>query len=331
MSSQISSNSTMSGSGPNHLPFHYRLVLLFIYSLVLVTGTIGLGLMIHILQNNMRSAISIALLNLTLAHLFLLLTIPFRVYFYAAGYWGLGKPLCKVVSSMIHVHMYKAFVFYVVILVIRLLGFQSKKDCYKFYRYKFHALIASVALWVVTIVVIFPILYFNYGKEVHENTTNNHTSKMASNDSHCFQFGSHLNNHSGVKKLNYIMSSVIVIVACVLTALQCHVMSHLTRKYGRDCMSHQKFWAQLDSLCFAVVLLVCFMPYHVFRIYYLGHLQQLEHTNEVFLSLTALSCLDMFTFLGRGHCYMCDLFSHDLNCEQSQNLAVILLPFLTVL
>ncbi|XP_064797078.1 probable G-protein coupled receptor 141 [Oncorhynchus masou masou] len=189
------------------------------------------------------------------------------------------------------------------------------------------ALIASVAVWVVTFVVIFPILYFNYGKEVHEDT-----SKMASNDSHCFQFGSHLKNHSGVKKLNYIMSSVIVIVVCVQTALQCHVMSLLTRKYELDCMLHQEFtsnspgihqefWAQLKSLCFAVVLLVCFMPYQMFRIYYLEHLQQLEHTNEVFLSLTALRCLDMFTFLERGHCYMCDLFSH------YQNLAVILLPF----
>ncbi|XP_031691023.1 probable G-protein coupled receptor 141 [Oncorhynchus kisutch] len=79
---------------------------------------------------------------------------------------------------------------------------------------------------------------------------------MAFNDSHCFQFGSHLKNHSGVKKLNYIMSSVIVIVACVQTALQCHVMSLLTRKYELDCMLHQEFWAQLKSLCFAVVLLV---------------------------------------------------------------------------
>lgn len=80
-------------------------------------------------------------------------------------------------------------------------------------------------------------------------------------------------------------------------------------------MFHQEFWAQLKSLCFAVVLLVCFMSYYMFRNYYLEHLQQLEHTNEVFLSLTALSCLDMFTFLRSGHCYMCDLFSHYLNYE----------------
>ncbi|KAK6293029.1 hypothetical protein J4Q44_G00365300 [Coregonus suidteri] len=305
MASQVPSNSTMSGSEPNNpLSSLNRLTLVSIYSLVLVIGNIGLALMIHILQSNMRSVITIALLNLTLAHFLFLLTVPFRIYYYAAGYWGLGKMLCKVVSAMIHVHMYMAFVFYVVILVIRLLGFHSKKDRYEFYR-KLHAFGASVAVWVVMFMVIPPILYFKYGTDVHENTTDNKTNKMAANDSYCFQFGSHLETHVGAVVLNYIMSSVIIIVACVMTALQCHVMVLLNRKYGRDCLSHQEFSAQLKSLGFALVLLVCFVPYHVFRMYYLRNLQ-LQNTNEVFLSITALSCFDMLTFLGRGHCYTCN-------------------------
>ncbi|XP_055737568.1 probable G-protein coupled receptor 141 isoform X1 [Salvelinus fontinalis] len=299
--SQVSSNSTMSDE-LEPLSVLYRLTLVSIYSLVLVIGVIGLALMIHFLQSNMRSVITIAMLNLTLAHFLFLLTVPFRIYYYAAGYWGLGKMLCKVVSAMIHVHMYMAFVFYVVILVIRLLGFHSKKDRYEFYR-KLHAFGASVAVWVVMFAVIPPILFFKYGTDFQDNTTNNKTNKMSTNDSHCFQFGNHLEGHIGVRVLNYIMSSVIIIVACVLTALQCHVMVLLIRKYGRDCMSHQEFWAQLKSLCFALVLLVCFVPYHVFRMYYLGHLY-LQNTNEIFLSLTALSCFDMLTFLRRGHCYM---------------------------
>ncbi|XP_014012635.1 probable G-protein coupled receptor 141 [Salmo salar] len=299
----VPSNSKMSDKMES-LSVFKSLTLVSIYSLVLVIGIIGLALMIHILQSNMRSVITIAMLNLTLAHFLFLITVPFRIYYYAAGYWGLGMMLCKVVSAMIHVHMYMAFIFYVVILVIRLLGFHSKKDHYEFYR-KLHAFGASVAVWLLVFTVIPPILHFKYGMDVHDNTTNNKTSKMSNNDSHCFQFGNHLEEHFGVKVLNYIMSSVIIIVACVLTALQCHVMVLLTRKYGRDCMSHQEFWAQLKSLCFALVLLVCFVPYHVFRMYYLGHLY-LENTNEVFLSLTALSCFDMLTFLGRGHCYMCN-------------------------
>nr|XP_046146758.1 probable G-protein coupled receptor 141 isoform X2 [Oncorhynchus gorbuscha] len=301
--SQVPSNSTMSNE-PETLSILKRLTLLSIYSLVLVIGVIGLALMIHILQSNMRSVITIAMLNLTLAHFLFLLTVPFRIYYYAAGYWMLGEMLCKVVSAMIHVHMYMAFVFYVVILVIRLLGFHSKKDRYEFYR-KLHAFGASVAVWTVMFMVIPPILYYKYGKDVHDNTTNNKTNTMSDNNSHCFQFGNHLEKHTVARVLNYIMSSVIIIVACVLTALQCHVMILLTRKYGRDCMSHQEFWAQLKSLCFALVLLVCFVPYHMFRMYYLGHLD-LQNINEVFLSLTAFSCFDMLTFLGRGHCYMCN-------------------------
>ncbi|XP_042154534.1 probable G-protein coupled receptor 141 isoform X1 [Oncorhynchus tshawytscha] len=132
LASQVPSNSTMSDKLETMSILKFTLV--SIYSLVLVIGVIGLALMIHILQSNMRSVITIAMLNLTLAHFLFLLTVPFRIYYYAAGYWMLGDMLCRVVSAMIHVHMYMAFVFYVVILVIRLLGFHSKNDRYEFYR-----------------------------------------------------------------------------------------------------------------------------------------------------------------------------------------------------
>ncbi|KAL1006609.1 hypothetical protein UPYG_G00074400 [Umbra pygmaea] len=119
---------------PESLPDTYNIALVFIYSLVLVIGFIGLGLMIHILKYNMRSVITIAMLNLSLAHLLFLLTVPFRIYYYYTNNWGLGHPLCRAISAMIHVHMYLVFVFYIVILIIRLLGFHSKKDSYEFYR-----------------------------------------------------------------------------------------------------------------------------------------------------------------------------------------------------
>ncbi|XP_010888476.2 probable G-protein coupled receptor 141 [Esox lucius] len=283
----------------------YRIALVCIYSLVLIIGTAGLGLMIHIVNSNMRSVIIIAMLNLSLAHLFFLVTVPFRIYYYSIDYWGLGEPLCKFTSAMIHMHMYLVFVFYVVILIIRLLGFHSKKDRYEFYR-KLHAFGASVAVWVLVSMVVWPVLYIKYGKMHTDNTTghSNNTTGHSNNHTRCFRFGKGLCQKK-VQVLNYILSSVTVIAASVLFALQCHVVFILVRKYGRDCTSHQEFWAQLKSLCIAMVLLVCFVPYQAFRIHYLRNLH-LEDLNEVFLSFTALSCGDMLTFLGRRHCNLCD-------------------------
>lgn len=292
MSSMMTSNPVSGGSKLSDDPPKYHPALLAIYSVVLLSGTISLSLMMHIMKSSTTSITSIAVLNLIFAHFVFLLTVPFRIYYYATYQWNLGLGLCKVVSSMIHIHMYMSFVFYVIILITRLMSFYHRDDRVASLQ-KMHALVGSAVLWLVVLITVPCIIHFSYGKAQGLNN---------SNTTRCFQFGNNIK--SSAKVVNYIISTLIIVVATVLTAFQANVLRVLYRKHHEGCTSQQDFGAQLKSLCFALIMVVCFIPYHIFRLKYLEQLE-LQDVNEVFLSLTTFNCLDMLTFLGRRTCYMC--------------------------
>ncbi|XP_068604285.1 probable G-protein coupled receptor 141 [Brachionichthys hirsutus] len=273
----------------------YHTVLLAIYVVVLLSGTINLGLMMHIMKSSTTSITSIAVLNLIFTHFIFLLTVPFRIYYYATDSWSLGLSWCKVFSSMIHIHMYMSFIFYTIILVTRLMAFHCQSERVASYR-KMHALLVSAAVWVVVIVVGPCIIFFSYGKKRLDGI--NGTAAV----SDCFRFGENI--EPAGKVFNYIISAAIITVTAVLAALQGNVLWVLYRKYHQGCTSQQDFGAQLKGMCFASIMVVCFIPYHLFRVYYMEHID-LQNVNEVFLSLTTFNCLDMLTFLGRRTCYVC--------------------------
>lgn len=280
----------------------YHMVLLSIYSLVLLSGSFGLSLMMRNLHANVKSITTIAVLNLIFTHFLFLITVPFRIYYYTTHQWNLSLGWCKTVSGMIHIHMYVSFVLYVVILVTRLMAFYGKAEPMEVNR-KLYALVMSAALWMVVIIVVPCVLHFLYGQQ-HDNGKDDHSSDDAPSVQHCFQFGSNIEKEYAAKVFNYMTSLLIIVVTIVLTALQANVLLVLYRKFGRGCISQQEFWAQVKSLCFAIIMVVFFLPYHMFRLYYIEHLD-LQDINEVFLSMTTLTCLDMLTFIGRGTCYMC--------------------------
>lgn len=288
--SAASSNYTTPSPNSTSSSHEYGAVLLAIYSVVLLSGTISLSLMMHIMKSSSASVTSMAVLNLIFAHFIFLLTVPFRIYYYATNHWGMGHGWCKVVSGMIHIHMYMSFIFYVIILITRLMRFYHRAEQMASFQ-RIHALLISAVVWMVVLVVVPCIIHFSYGK------SNNSTI-----ENHCFQFGTDI--QSAAKVFNYIISSVIIVVATVLTALQANVLRVLYRTHRQGCTSQQEFGAQLKSLCFALIMVVCFIPYHMFRLYYLENIT-LQSVNEVFLSVTTFNCLDMLTFLGRRTCYIC--------------------------
>lgn len=296
-SSMMTTNSSLINSNPpvDENSEEYNTVLLVIYSVVLVVGTVSLSLMMHIMKSSTTSITSIAVLNLIFTHFVFLLTVPFRIYYYATSEWSLGLEWCKVVSGMIHIHMYMSFIFYVIILITRLMTFYHRGERVASFQ-RFHALLVSALVWMAVLVVVPCIIYFYYGKTAGKK--NFDTSKATE----CFKFGKNIEN--AAKVFNYIISTLIIVVATVLTALQANVLRVLYKKHHQGCTSQQDFWAQLKSLCFALIMVVSFIPYHMFRLKYLEDIR-LQNINEVFLSLTTFNCLDMLTFLGRRTCYRC--------------------------
>uniref|UniRef100_A0A673AP15 G protein-coupled receptor 141 n=1 Tax=Sphaeramia orbicularis TaxID=375764 RepID=A0A673AP15_9TELE len=257
----------------------YHPFLLSVYIMVLIIGTICLCL--TKLTTKPASPTTIAVLNLIFSHFIFLLTVPFRIYYYSVHDWSLGLTFCRVISSMIHVHMYMSFLFYVIIIITRLLdpkhfAILAVLLCGLWCWLLFH-------VWVSTV----------YGTKVDLIKSTNGTG-------HCFRFASNIDFTA--KVFNYIVSTIIIVVTVVLTALQAKVFLGIMSKGPLDI----EFRSARRSMCFALIMMVSFIPYHIFRLYYLQHLD-LENLNEVFLSLTTLNCLDMLTFLGKRSrpCQIC--------------------------
>ncbi|KAJ8012064.1 hypothetical protein DPEC_G00064800 [Dallia pectoralis] len=267
------------------LPDSYRYALLSLHTVVLVGGVISMSLMIRV-KANVRSVTTAAIQNLIVVHLLFLLTLPFRIYYYAAGSWDLGPKFCKVVSAMIHAHMYLTFIFYVIILVHRYLIFFRIRQV-EFYR-GLHALLASIAVWSLVLVVVVPALVLRYGSHPPSN--------MTTADNKCFNFGKSIS--PAVVVLNQLFSAFIIIVTLALAVCQVWILRIVCKAHREMLFAQQEFLAQIKSIYFMLVIVVCFVPYNAFRIYYVNnYTDSLQVNNEIGLAVTTFSCFDMLILM----------------------------------
>ncbi|KAM9500880.1 putative G-protein coupled receptor 141 [Clarias gariepinus] len=278
--SEILANST------EPIPSGYRISLTVLYLLVFIGGIVGVIMMSTTLMSNVLSVTRVSIINLLVVHVFFLLTVPFRVYYYISNNWKLGSDFCKLVSSMLHVHMYLSFIFYAIILCTRFMTYFESRQRLEFYR-TLHAVIASATIWAIILAIVIP-------------STMSYGSGMNTTSDQCFVFGAALKN-TNVKVLNYIICTVVLLIWIALASCQCYILWRVCRKHRNVSWVHQEFWAQIKSLSFVLIMLICFVPYQTFRIYYVStYSQELQKINEVFLSVTAFSCFDMLVFAGRG-------------------------------
>lgn len=267
-----------------------------LYFVVLVGGLMGLiSILFLLVKMNTRSVTTTAVINLVVVHGVFLLTVPFRLFYLIQKTWPFGLLFCRLVSAMLHIHMYLTFLFYVVILVIRYLIFFKRKDKVEFYR-KLHAVAASAGMWLLVIVIVVPVVFSHYG------------NKEDYNDQHCFKFHKEL-VYSYVQIINYMIVILFIATAVMLLVLQVFIIMSMMRKLHHSFLSHQEFWAQMKNLFFIGIILTCFLPYQFFRIYYLRVVAKSKDCNntyafynEIFLSVTAISCCDLLLFvLGGSH------------------------------
>ncbi|XP_010012077.1 PREDICTED: probable G-protein coupled receptor 141 [Nestor notabilis] len=256
-------------------------ILIALYTIDLAGGTLGVIMMSHqLFQRRSQSVITIFIISLLVLHTFMLLSIPFRLSYYILREWKFGRFACKLASIIIYIHMYATFAFYVGIITIRLFQLEFRR-CYT------TAWVGTV--WLMGALVITPLLLSYYGtSETYQSFE-------------CFQFHREI-QEAHMVIINYCLVGILVAVCAVLTVMQLLVIYRLAVKYWPDINSHVEFRAQAKSFFFILVTLVCFMPHHAFRVYYIQnyHLDKdykLLLYNEIFLALTTMCCLDMLCFL----------------------------------
>ncbi|KAK1173923.1 putative G-protein coupled receptor 141 [Acipenser oxyrinchus oxyrinchus] len=266
----------------------YNYALVAIYSVSLIGGVVGVIFMTVFLFNSSikLSVTTTSIINLVLVHSVFLISVPFRIEYFATNEWKHPFFLCKWVSIFIHSHLYISFIFYIAILILLPIvlwkgyTFLQAPPCF----------FASCLVWVVVFVSIFPPLFIQYGKHGHYSTNK------------CFEFGKEMENPF-VALLNYVIIITVLLTVFALLVCQLVILVKVVMKNKTNLLSRQEFRAQLKNLNFLMVIIICFFPYHIFRIYYIQHSQGNDHTNhynEICLAITSLCCFDLLTFIARG-------------------------------
>ncbi|KAM9102554.1 probable G-protein coupled receptor 141 [Sarcophilus harrisii] len=267
---------------------HCKKVLATLYCAILLGGTANSVMMAHVLsQRSSWSAITILITNLTVLHSIFLASLPFRLSYYFLRQWKFGWFACRLVSSAVHFHMYLSFLFYLAIIAIRLLTHFRRHPAQEAQTGRATAL--SISIWLLGTLTFTLVFRFHYGT----HTDSSH---------HCFEFHQELSLRS-VAAINYCAIGVLLATVSVLSVLQLLVLRRLSRALGPGALAHQELRAHGSSLFFLLVMVVCFLPHHVFRAFFIHNFSRDQNPelilySEICKALTGICSLDMLCFLG---------------------------------
>uniref|UniRef100_A0A673U7E4 G-protein coupled receptors family 1 profile domain-containing protein n=1 Tax=Suricata suricatta TaxID=37032 RepID=A0A673U7E4_SURSU len=267
-----------------------RVILITLYSVVLLGGTTGAVLMSCMMfRRKSRSMIATIVLNIIVLHSIILVSLPFRLSYYILDVWVFGTFFCRLVGGIIYGHMYITFVFYVAIVILRLLIYFKKLQMQQLQKY--HAVVLSIIIWTMGGLIFLPVLFLQYGVD-----------PSYSEERRCFEFYKDLNRGKFIT-LNYSMIVIMITTVMILFLIQMGVIVQLVKALWPDMWAHQDYRAQIKSFFFLLVIVVCFIPHHVFRVHFIQNYSETNSSelvlyNEVFIALTTVCCLHMVCFVG---------------------------------
>ncbi|KAG8448378.1 hypothetical protein GDO86_015461 [Hymenochirus boettgeri] len=222
------------------------------YTVILIPGLIGnvLALWIFYAYIKETKRAVIFMINLSIADLLQVLSLPLRIFYYLNQSWPFGKFICMFCFYLKYVNMYASIFFLVCISVRRFLYVIYPFKCND--RKRIIDLYISIAGWIIVCVgcLPFPLL------RVNNNTTSNN---------HCFvdlplvDIGI-TNSVMAVTlaELFGFVTPLLIVLYCswktVLSLRETHTISH-------D-LGEKKKALKMILTC-AVVFLICFAPYHI--------------------------------------------------------------------
>ncbi|KAK9960507.1 hypothetical protein ABG768_008361 [Culter alburnus] len=220
---------------------------LTLYSLFFVVGFLGNTLVIWVVLMGvkLRSMTDICLLNLTIADLLLVSSLPFLAH-YARDQWIFGNVMCTMVLSVYYIGFYSGIFFIVLMSVDRYLAVVHAVFALRV-RTRTYGILASVVTWIIAVFASFPeLMYFK--------TTD------LNNQSYCTYYPTdyHSSNHSskiiGIFKMNIIglILPLIVIGFCYSMILKRLLTVRSSRRQAMRLV-----------IVVMVVFFCCWAPYNV--------------------------------------------------------------------
>lgn len=184
-------------SSPCVYPAHGASILPVLYSLFFVVGFLGNTLVIRLVLKSvrLRSMTDICLLNLAIADLLLVSSLPFLAH-YARDQWIFGGPMCTMVLSVYHIGFYSGIFFIVLMSVDQYLAVVHAVFAMKV-RTKTYGILASLVIWVAAVAASFPEL-------IHIGTTDINNQTLCTSYPTTDQSSYHNSKTNGIFKMNVI-------------------------------------------------------------------------------------------------------------------------------
>ncbi|KAL4656832.1 putative G-protein coupled receptor 34 [Arapaima gigas] len=267
-----------------------RIPLALIYAFFFVFGLAGnlLALWVFIFLHAKKNSVRVFLINIAIADLILLLCLPFRVFYHSNNnQWPLGQTWCKVVGNIFYMNMYISIILLGCISVDRYIKIQQGTP--QRLQGSSWSIAACAVIWTLSTVAVIPMIIFSEGNEKANK---------------CFQYKQR-KYAKGKAYFNLFLVGFFWLVFIFLIISYGKIAMKLLRtsKKKPDLPNALKYNRTAKKSFFILFLFtVCFVPYHIFRIFYI-HSQVTETScdwkgimdkvNEVVLLFSAFnSCLD---------------------------------------
>lgn len=223
-----------------------------VYSVILAPGLLGNVLALWVFRIYIRETkrAVVFMMNLAVADLLQVLSLPLRIYYYLNDTWPFGHPLCMICFYLKYVNMYASIYFLVWIsvrrcqLTMRPLEYNSSKEK--------RDLLRCVVGW---LFVCLACLAFPWLRENSSDPKNRCFAELPMRDISAPAMWILL---ILAELLGFIIPLVVVVACSILTALS---LRRVTTEGVPDCGERRR--ALKMVLCCAIVFLLCFAPYHI--------------------------------------------------------------------
>ncbi|KAM9860361.1 P2Y purinoceptor 1-like [Aulostomus maculatus] len=194
--------------------------------------------------------INIFMLNLGVADLFYLFTLPFLFHYYARqSVWQFGQPFCKVTRFCFHLNMYGSIGFLTCISFYRYLGIVHPMRVMGKITSR-HSLAFSALVWLLVFIQILPDMFFEKNDATKPNSCFDTTSNS--------RIREYLPYSIGWTVTGFVIPLVIILLCYG------HVVVVLAKKANVNPLLKQRCLRLVVVL--VILFSVCFIPYHVLRI-----------------------------------------------------------------
>ncbi|XP_053476961.1 C-C chemokine receptor type 4-like [Ictalurus furcatus] len=266
-----------------------------LYSLFFVVGFLGNMLVLWVILRGaqMKSMTDVSLLNLAVADLLLIFSLPFLAH-YARDTWVFGRAMCTLVLSVYHIGFYAGIFFIVLMSIDRYLAIVHAVFALRI-RTKACGILASLVVWIIAIAASFPELVYLGVEETGTEVI-------------CSAYPKNQKNHSDVRSAAFFKMNILGMLIPLSIVGFCYSM--VLRRL-QTLRTSKKLAIRLVTIVM-VVFFCCWIPYNIaafLKALELRHILnsecELSKTIQLLLQVTEAiayshSCLNPFLYVFVG-------------------------------